>query len=36
LWTVAGHRDKDYALFTVEAVAVLMYFFGIINYANNS
>lgn len=36
LWTVAGHRDKDYALFTVEAVAVLMYLFGIINYANNS
>lgn len=35
LWTIAGYRDKDYALFTVEAVAVLMYFFGIINYAYN-
>jgi hypothetical protein len=30
LWTVAGHRDKDYALFTVEAVAVLMYLGGLI------
>jgi hypothetical protein len=30
LWTVAGYRDKDYALFTVEAVAVLMYLGGLI------
>jgi hypothetical protein len=30
LWTVAGHKDKDYALFTVEAVAVLMYLGGLI------
>jgi len=30
LWTVAGHKDKDYSLFTVEAVAVLMYLGGLI------
>jgi len=30
LWTFAGHKDKDYALFTVEAVAVLMYLGGLI------
>lgn len=36
LWTWAGLRQKDWALFIVEVVAVLMYFFGIINYAYNS
>jgi len=30
LWAVAGLRQKDYALFVVEFVAVLMYFYGII------
>jgi hypothetical protein len=30
LWTIAGLRQKDYALFMVEFVAVLMYFYGII------
>jgi hypothetical protein len=30
LWTVAGIRQKDYALVVVEFVAVLMYFYGII------
>ena len=30
LWAVAGIRQKDYALFIVEFVAVLMYFYGII------
>ena len=30
LWTVAGLRQKDYALVVVEFVAVLMYFYGII------
>ena len=30
LWAVAGLRQKDYALFIVEFVAVLMYFYGII------
>lgn len=30
LWTWSGLCQKDYALFTVEAVAVLMYLFGII------
>jgi hypothetical protein len=30
LWAVAGLRQKDYALFVVESVAVLMYFYGII------
>ena len=30
LWTIAGLRQKDYALVVVEFVAVLMYFYGII------
>ena len=30
LWTVAGYKDKDYALFVVEVVAVLMYLGGLI------
>lgn len=30
LWTVAGIQQKDYALFIVEFVAVLMYFYGIV------
>jgi hypothetical protein len=30
LWAVAGLKQKDYALFIVEFVAVLMYFYGII------
>jgi len=30
LWAIAGLRQKDYALFVVESVAVLMYFYGII------
>jgi hypothetical protein len=30
LWTWAGYRENDYALFTVEGVAVLMYFGGLI------
>jgi hypothetical protein len=30
LWTVVGIRQKDYALFVVEFVAVLMYLYGII------
>lgn len=30
LWAVAGLKQKDYALFVVEFVAVLMYFYGII------
>ena len=30
LWSVAGLRQKDYALFVVEFVAVLMYLYGII------
>lgn len=29
LWSVAGLRQKDYALFVVEFVAVLMYLYGI-------
>lgn len=30
LWSVAGLKQKDYALFMVEFVAVLMYLYGII------
>lgn len=30
LWTYAGIRDKDMALFVVEFVAVAMYFGGLI------
>ena len=30
LWTIEGWVAKDYALFTVELVAVLIYLFGII------
>lgn len=30
LWAWSGIQQKDYALFTVEVVAVLMYLFGII------
>ena len=30
LWSVVGIRQKDYALFVVESVAVLMYLYGII------
>lgn len=30
LWTVAGYKNKDYALLVVEAVAVLMYLGGLI------
>jgi hypothetical protein len=30
LWSVAGIQQKDYALFIVEFVAVLMYLYGII------
>lgn len=30
LWAWAGYRETDYALFTVEGVAVLMYFGGLI------
>ena len=29
IWTVEGLSSKDYALFTVEAVAVLMYMAGL-------
>ena len=29
LWALAGLRQKDYALFVVEFVAVLMYLYGI-------
>lgn len=32
LWAVAGYRDGDFALFSVEAVAVLFYFAGLINW----
>jgi hypothetical protein len=31
LWSVAGIQQKDYALFIVEFVAVLMYFYGMIS-----
>jgi hypothetical protein len=30
LWSVVGIQQKDYALFIVEFVAVLMYFYGIV------
>ena len=30
LWALVGLRNKDWALFIVEFVAVLMYFYGII------
>lgn len=30
LWATVGLRSKDWALFIVEFVAVLMYFYGII------
>jgi hypothetical protein len=30
LWALAGLRQKDYALFVVEFVAVLMYLYGIL------
>jgi hypothetical protein len=30
LWSIAGYQHKDYALFLVEFVAVIMYFFGIL------
>jgi hypothetical protein len=30
LWAWEGYRENDYALFTVEGVAVLMYFGGLI------
>jgi hypothetical protein len=30
LWSVVGIQQKDYALFIVEFVAVLMYFYGMI------
>jgi len=30
LWSVAGIQQKDYPLFIVEFVAVLMYFYGIV------
>jgi hypothetical protein len=30
LWSVAGIQQKDYALFIVEFVAVLLYFYGIV------
>jgi hypothetical protein len=30
LWAWAGYCENDYALFTVEGVAVLMYFGGLI------
>ncbi len=29
LWSIAGLRQKDYALFIVEFVAVVMYLYGI-------
>lgn len=31
LWAWSGIRDKDYALFVVEAVAVAMYFVGLLH-----
>ena len=36
MWAVAGWRQYDYALFVVELVAVLMYFFGIYLYIFNN
>ena len=33
LWAYAGLRDKDSALFVVEAVAVIMYLVGLIKVA---
>ena len=30
LWAVSGLKQKDYALFVVEFVAVLMYLYGIV------
>ena len=30
LWTVEGYVAKDYALFTVELVAVAMYLWGLV------
>jgi drug/metabolite transporter (DMT)-like permease len=36
LWAWSGIRDKDYALFVVEFVAVMMYLGGIIKYAYSS
>jgi len=30
MWAYAGLREKDFALFVVEAVAVLMYFGGLV------
>ena len=30
LWTYAGYKDDDYALFTVEVVAVALYFSGLV------
>lgn len=32
LWAVVGYRDADFALFSVEAVAVLFYFAGLITW----
>lgn len=32
LWAVVGYRDGDFALFSVEAVAVLFYTAGIISW----
>jgi hypothetical protein len=33
LWTYAGLRQKDYALFIVEFVAVVMYLGGLIKHS---
>lgn len=30
MWAYAGLKEKDFALFVVEAVAVLMYFGGLV------
>jgi len=36
MWAIAGWRQYDYALFVVELVAVLMYFFGLYLYVFNN
>jgi hypothetical protein len=32
LWAWSGYKDDDYALFTVEVVAVALYFSGLVLY----
>jgi hypothetical protein len=36
MWAWAGWKQDDYALFLVEFVAVLMYFFGLYLYIFNN